>query len=424
MPNWEGSPFRFGHEDDMSDEKSSNLSAKYRIPTPKGLDMKDTIMVVEDQTDLRLIVAHQLQKQGYNGPKQAANGYEAVESVKTQKLSIAAYICDMDMPVMSGLDFLAELRENQELDRVPFLLTMDNVSKEKIMLAVENGVDEVLVKPFTLADIVPKLKSAFAKFHNPNNPERVYELAKLCLRDGKLDQAEMIYKDLAATAPKAARPVVGIARIYTQRKDYPMALKLLAEAETKNPNYVHLFVERAMIMAAQNQWDQAIAGFKKAIDLSPLNALRYKAAADLLFQVRRYEEASELLEGAIKHKLDFPALYHFLSQAKFALKDYKSAQKYIRTALSADPENVDYLNQLGICLKETDQGEEAAKVYNQIIKLDPNNTHALYNKAVLMHSKGERDEAIKLLERLLRKSPGFQPAKNKLDEYQKETPAA
>lgn len=408
----------------MTDDSRNSLSAKYRIATPKGIDMKDTIMVIEDQTDLRLIVAHQLQKQGYNGPKQAANGYEAVEMIKAQKLKIAAYVCDMDMPVMSGLDFLAELRENQELDRVPFLLTMDNVSKEKIMLAVEHGADEVLVKPFTLADIIPKLKSAFTKFHNPNNPERVYELAKNCLRDGKLDQAEAIYKDLAATAPKAARPVVGVARIYIERKDYQTALKLLAEAETKNPNYVHLYVERAMIHAGQNQWETAIAGFKKAIELSPLNALRYKAAVDILFQCRRYEEAATLLEGAIKLKLEFPALYHFLSQAKFALKDYKSAQKYIRQALSGDPENVDYLNQLGICLKETDQIDEANKVYNQIIKHDPNNIHALYNKAVLLHTKGERDEAIKLLERLLRKSPGFQPAKSKLDEYQKETPAA
>ncbi|TWW07987.1 hypothetical protein E3A20_28840, partial [Planctomyces bekefii] len=368
----------------MSDDNKS-LTAKYKIQTPKSLDMKDTIMVIEDQQDLKLIVAHQLQKTGFVPPKHAQNGLEAVQIIKEQKLKVSAYICDMEMPSMGGLDFLAELRESQELDRAPFCLTMDNVSKEKLMLAVENGVDEVLVKPFTLGDIVPKLRAAFAKFHNPNNPERVYELAKGLLRQEKLDLAAQVYSDLAAAAPKAARPSVGLARIEIKKKNNELALKYLEEAEAKNPNYVHLYVERAQIYAADNLWDQSIASFQKAIELSPLNALRYKAAADLLFKVRRFEDACGLLELAIKHKLEFPDLFHYLSQAKFALKDYKSAQKYIRQALAASPENVDYLNQLGICLKETDQADEAVKVYNQVIKSDPNNRSALYNKAILMN---------------------------------------
>ncbi len=140
----------------------------------------------------------------------------------------------------------------------------------------------------------------------------------------------------------------------------------------------------------------------------------------MLFTVKRYDEAVEVLETALGYKLEFPDLYHFLSQAKFALRDYKAAQKYIRHALGADSENVDYLNQLGICLKETEQKDEAMKIYNQIIKIDPSNHGALYNKAVLQHSLGDTHEAIKLLERLLRKAPDFTLAKAKLDEYCKE----
>jgi tetratricopeptide (TPR) repeat protein len=402
----------------MSDPKS--LSAKYKIPSPPALSAADTIVIVEDQTDLRLIVSHQLSKLSLGTCRQAGNGYEAIELIKTQKLQVAAYVCDMDMPVMNGLDFLTELRESGELDRAPFCLTMDNVNKEKIRLAVENGVDEILVKPFTLGDIGPKLRAAFTKFHNPNNPERVYELAKQSLRDEKLDVAETIYKDLAANAPKAARPVVGLARIEVKRNNPEKALQLLTEAEGKNKNYVHLYTQRAMIYAAKSDWSTAIENFKKAIELSPLNAVRYKEAADLLFKVKRYDEACELLETAIKHKLEFPDLYAYLSQAKFALRDYKLAQKYVRQALQSDAENVTYLNQLGICLKETQQMDEAVKVYNQVIKLDPANTDALYNKAVLLNTKGETEEAIKLLERILKKIPDHEVAKAKLEQYNKE----
>ena len=403
----------------MADDQRT-LSAKYKISTPASLTSGDTILIIEDQTDLRLIVAHQLQKLNIGQTRQATNGYEAIEMIRQQKLTISAFVCDMDMPVMGGLDFLTELREATDLDRAPFCLTMDNVSKEKLMLAVENGVDEILVKPFTLGDIAPKLRSAFAKFHNPANPEKVYELAKSQVRDGNLDVAERIYRDLAAAAPKAARPVVGIARIEIKRQAPEKALKLLDEAEAKNKNYVHLFTERAGIHAAQNNWDKAISCFKQAITLSPLNPFRYKDAADLLFKVKRYDEAAELLESAIKNNLNFPDLYHYLSQAKFAKRDYKAAQKYIRQALGGDPENVNYLNQLGICLKETEQPDEALKIYNQVIKLDPGNTDGLYNKAILQSSKGDLEDAIKLLERIVRKTPDFAPAKAKLEQLQKE----
>ncbi len=406
----------------MSDDNKS-LLAKYKIAAPQPLAKDDIIMVIEDQMDLRLIISHQVQKLGIGQARQAANGYEAVDIIKSQKLKVAAFVCDMDMPVMGGLDFLQELRENTEMSHGPFCMTMDNVSKEKIMLAVENGVDEILVKPFTLGDIVPKVRTAFNKFHNPSNPERVYELAKGYLREGKLDQAETVYKDLVEAAKKAARPVVGLARIEIKRGNHQQAFKYLDEAEQKNKNFVHLYSERAMLYGLLGDWDKALEGFKKAIELSPLNALRYKDAATILFKVKKYEEAVTLLESALKHNLEFPDLYHFLSQAKFALRDYKQAQKYIRQALQTSPENVNYLNQLGICLKETEQMDDAVKTYNSVIKLDPNNVEALYNKSVLLNAKGDTEEAIKLLDRLVKKAPDFAPAKAKLEQYQKDLAA-
>ena len=396
---------------------TKSLAQKYKVPMPTGLNSKDQIMVVEDQTDLRLIVTHQLKKLNFSTVRQCANGYEAVEVAGAEENTISAYICDIDMPIMNGIDFLQELRENPNLDRGPFCLTMDNVDKEKIMLAVENGVDEILVKPFTLGDIGPKLRNAFKKFHNPNNPEKVYELAKISMREGKFDLATSIYKDLATAAPKAARPLVGLARVAVRQGDFEGALNWLAKAEKTNKNFVHLYTERGEILAKQGKLDEAIASFRIAIKLSPLNALRYKAASDILYKNKRYEDAAAILEEAVARKLNFPDLYHHLSQAKFALKDYKMAAKYIRGALSSDAENVTYLNQLGICQKEMDLVDDATKTYNLIIRIDSSNKAALYNKAILLQHKGDTAEAVKILGRLLRKHPDFEAAKAKLAEY-------
>jgi tetratricopeptide (TPR) repeat protein len=398
----------------MSDN-SIDFGKLFNIPLPDKISAEAPIIVIDDQQDLRLIVVHQLQKLQFSNVKQAANGYEALEIMQDFK-GFSAVICDIEMPIMGGLELLAELRERTDLDRPPFCLMMDNVSKDRLMLAVENGVDEILVKPFTLSDIYPKVHMSWKKFHNPKNPEKAYELAKIALRDKKFDESDRIYKLLAESSEKSARPHVGLARSAFGRKDPQKALEYLATAEIRNKAFVHIFSTRGEIYAEMGKFDEALKAFEQAITLSPLNPIRYRAAAEILFKRERYKDAIALLEKAVKAGLEFKELYQFLSQAYFATKDYPKAQKHVKTALSMDPENVVYLNQLGICFKQQNMLDEANKVYNQIIKLDQDNVPALYNKAMLCDAKNETADAIKLLERAMKKDPNFGPGKNKLAE--------
>ncbi len=407
----------------MADNNPIDFGKLFNIPLPEKIHNEAPIIVIDDQQDLRLIVVHQLQKLQFNNVKQAANGYEALELMQDHK-GLSAVICDMEMPVMGGLEMLSELRERTDLDRPPFCLMMDNVSKERLMLAVENGVDEILVKPFTLSDIYPKVQMSWKKFHNPKNPEKAYELAKLALREKKFDESDRIYKLLAESSEKSARPHVGLARSALGRKDPHKALEHLANAEQRNKAFVHIFSTRGEIYSEMGKFDDALKAFDQAIALSPLNPVRYRAAADILFKRERYKEAISLLEKAVKAGLEFKELYQFLSQAYFATKDYPKAQRYVKTALSLDPENVTYLNQLGICLKQQNMLDDANKVYNQIIKLDQENVPALYNKAMLCEAKNEIADAVKLLERAMKKDPNFGPGKSKLAELKSKMPKA
>ncbi len=395
---------------------AENLSKKFGIPPASNVDMNKPILVVDDQQDLRLIIAHHLQKLGFKTVIQAGNGLEALEKFEEHG-EFSIIVSDIDMPHLGGFDFLKELKENPDLPRGPFCIAMDTPSKEKIMLSVENGVDEILVKPFTLNDIVPKVRNAFKVFHNPKNPEKVYEFAKSFIKSSEPDKAIAIYNDLHLANKKAARPLVGIARCHLLKNDTAKALESLQSAEEANPNYVHLYVVKGNIYADQKKFAEASAAYRKAIELSPLNPIRYQKAAEVMFSENKYQEAIELLNIAIKNELDFPGLHHYLSQAYIASKDYKAAIKHIKSALSADPENVTYLNQLGICYKDAEMYEEATSTYNKIIKADPDNVAALYNKAVMLHTKGDKEGAVKILERLVSKDPGFKAAQTKLKEY-------
>jgi tetratricopeptide (TPR) repeat protein len=403
----------------MSDVKSEiDFGKLFNIVTPKEIDPNLPVLVVEDQQDMRLIVAHQLQKLQFTKVKQASNGMEALEVIQ-QTPDLCAIICDMDMPVLGGLELLSEIQARTDLNRPPFCIAMDQVSKERLMLAVEHGVDEILVKPFTLKDIYPKVLMAWKKYHNPKNPEKAYELAKLQLRNKDFVEAEKIYKLLGDSSEKSARPIVGLARVYMGKGDPHRALEYLNLAEQRNKSFVHLYSTRGEVYVSMKKFDDALKAFDQAINLSPLNPVRYKAAADILMVKERYQDAITLLEKAVKAGLEFKELFNHLSQAYFMIKDFGKAMRYVKQALSLDPENIVFLNQLGICLKNTNQIDEANKVYNQIIKLDPDNVAALYNKAMLNEAKGDMAEALKLLERAIKKDPNFAQAKSKFDEIKR-----
>ena len=393
-----------------------DIATEFQLTIPGKLEHDDKILLIDEHQDMRMILAHQLQKLNFNNVSQARDGMEALASLKKQKY--AAIICDLDMKQMTGLDLLAEIREDVNIDRPPFCLTMSNVSKEKLMLAVETGVDEILVKPFTLGDIVPKLRKCFSTFHNHKNPEKVYELAKEKLREEDYDAANAIYKKLSQSAEGAARPLVGMAKVSFQKKQYDEALKNLEEAEAKNNKFVHLFSLRGDVYVSLDKVDQAVESYQKAIDLSPLNPARYLKAGDILLKKEKYQECVDILRIAVSKKVQFKELHHLISQSYYHLKDYQNSAKFIRRALDKEPENIEYLNQMALSLKESGEIEEAKKFYNKVIKLDPENKRALFNKAIMLAQTNKLDEAIKILERLTLKFPDFEKGKVKLKELQ------
>ena len=400
-----------------------SIAAQFQIKMPENLDPNLPVMVVEDQQDMRLIITHHLSKLQFKEVLQASNGLDALRLLR-QHPKTAFIISDMDMPSMGGLDLLNEIREDLHLPRVPFCLMMEQVSKEKLMLAVEHGVDEIIVKPLKLGDIRPKMSSAFKIFYNANNPEQVYELAKKHLRERDFTNAEAVYTQLLVNAPRTARPLVGLARVCHSRGENTQALDYLAEAEKNNPYFIHVFALRGKILCEQGEFEGGMAAFYHAIELSPLNPVRYQDAVNQLSKKKEHERIATLLDGAVKQGVQFPELYRYLSEAFYNLKDYKKAVRYIKTALDTDQDNITFLNQLAISLKESGELPEAVKTYNRVIKIDPDNSQALFNNSILLSQIGQVDEAMRILERLMKKHPDFDRAKTKYDELKAASPKA
>ena len=115
-----------------------------------------TIMIVDDSTALRRTMALTLEKEGYR-VVQKKDGKEALNGFK-QHPELDLIICDVEMPVMNGFEFLGMRRRDSALSRVPtFMLTSRSGAKHR-NLAKQLGADGYFTKPYVEQEFIREVK--------------------------------------------------------------------------------------------------------------------------------------------------------------------------------------------------------------------------------------------------------------------------
>jgi two-component system chemotaxis response regulator CheY len=109
------------------------------------------ILVVDDSRTMRLILQRSIRQAGYRGLVlgEAENGLQALEKLRGEQPRLI--LSDWNMPEMSGLDFLKQIRADE--NKVPFGFITSEASTEMRALAMTSGATFMLSKPFTPDDI-------------------------------------------------------------------------------------------------------------------------------------------------------------------------------------------------------------------------------------------------------------------------------
>lgn len=116
------------------------------------------ILIVDDYALTREMVRSILRNVGYKNITQAVNGRMAVTDISEAEIIYDLIICDWNMPGLTGLDVLKKVRGTEETKNVPFLILTAEAEKEKVTAAINNGVSDFLLKPFTPGILIEKVK--------------------------------------------------------------------------------------------------------------------------------------------------------------------------------------------------------------------------------------------------------------------------
>ena len=118
------------------------------------------LMIVDDSRTMRLLIRRALRQSGYGTAevKEASNGREAADMV--DEFAPDLVLCDWNMPEMTGIELLKELRERNS--RVKFGFVTSEGSDEIRTEAASNGALFVITKPFTPQAFETALDQALA----------------------------------------------------------------------------------------------------------------------------------------------------------------------------------------------------------------------------------------------------------------------
>jgi two-component system chemotaxis response regulator CheY len=117
------------------------------------------ILVVDDMATMRRIVKNILKQLGFASVEEAENGQEALQKLRADTFGFV--VSDWNMPVMTGIDMLREIRADEKLKAIPVLMVTAEAQQANLVEAIQAGVSNYIVKPFTAETMQQKLQKIF-----------------------------------------------------------------------------------------------------------------------------------------------------------------------------------------------------------------------------------------------------------------------
>lgn len=129
---------------------------------------KFRFLVVDDELHIRKIIKAVCSSMGVKEIVEAQDGRTALDWLRTGKVAdnkrssarpFDLVICDWMMPEMTGIELLRAVRTNKKIEKLPFLMLTAESDRSKVLAAIEEGVSDYLIKPFTAEMLESKIQS-------------------------------------------------------------------------------------------------------------------------------------------------------------------------------------------------------------------------------------------------------------------------
>jgi two-component system, chemotaxis family, chemotaxis protein CheY len=127
-----------------------------------SVDMNMKVLVVDDYKTMVRIIRNLLKQLDFNNVDEAADGSAALRKLRDGDFGLV--ISDWNMEPMTGIQLLKEVRADDKLKELPFIMVTAESKTENVVAAKEAGVNNYIVKPFNAATLKSKLVGVLGDF--------------------------------------------------------------------------------------------------------------------------------------------------------------------------------------------------------------------------------------------------------------------
>jgi DNA-binding response OmpR family regulator len=125
-----------------------------------GSDGTPTILVADDEEDLRELVSYRLSRSGYE-VVEAVDGQEALELATERTPDLM--VLDVMMPRLDGYELTRRVREQDSLRGVPVILLTARSQESDVSRGFDVGADDYLKKPFNPDELVARVRAVLGR---------------------------------------------------------------------------------------------------------------------------------------------------------------------------------------------------------------------------------------------------------------------
>lgn len=122
---------------------------------------KQTILVVDDETDLLDLIEYNLHKEGFKVLK-AENGEEGIKVAKEHRPDLI--LLDIMMPKMDGLEAVEIMRKDEDLQKTPIIFLTARSDEKTEIDGLNKGGDDYITKPISTTKLVSRIKAVLRRF--------------------------------------------------------------------------------------------------------------------------------------------------------------------------------------------------------------------------------------------------------------------
>lgn len=127
-----------------------------------AVDHSLPILIVDDYKTMLRIIRNLLKQIGFDNVEEATDGTEALQKLREKKFDLV--ISDWNMEPMTGIELLREVRSDDNLAKIPFIMVTAESKTENVVIAKDAGVSNYIVKPFNAATLKSKLTGVLGEF--------------------------------------------------------------------------------------------------------------------------------------------------------------------------------------------------------------------------------------------------------------------